>query len=131
MPTEYLSLQELADITWKSLITIRRAVKGNKNIKSKMQDGKLYAYSEDVFQHFNFDYAQHNQKNTHAWWGENHNLATHWLSNEQVDGLLDLSKKVMELTTENIEMSKAITITKEESLLPILGQTWLKMDSSF
>ena len=58
----FLTLQDLADQTWKSLITIRRAVKKNNNIESKFEQGKWYAKAVDVFKHFNIDYSEATQK---------------------------------------------------------------------
>lgn len=115
-----LTLQELADQTWKSLITIRRAVKKNNNIESKFEQGKLCAKREDVFKHFNIDYSATTQKQA----GQSRKVTTQtnnqWLSSEQVDSLLDLSSKVIKLTNEKTEMMQSLSLVKEEKQLELV-----------
>ena len=120
MNPTFLALQDLADQTWKSLITIRRAVKKNNTIESKFEQGKLYAKREDVFKHFNIDYSATTQKQA----DQSSKVATqmnrHWLSSEQVDGLLDLSSKVIELTNEKTKMMQSLSLAKEEKQLELV-----------
>ena len=120
MNPTFLTLQDLADQTWKSLITIRRAVKKNNKIESKLEQGKLYAKREDVFKHFNIDYSATTQKQV----GQSNEMTTqmnnHWLSSEQIDGLLDLSSKVIELTNEKTEMMQSLSLAKEEKQLELV-----------
>lgn len=120
MTPVFLTLQDLADQTWKSLITIRRAVKKNNNIESKFEQGKLYAKLEDVFKHFNIDYSATTQKRADQSSETSTQMNRHWLSSEQIDGLLDLSSKVIELTNEKTEMMQSLSLVKEEKQLELV-----------
>ena len=52
MKNKMLTLQQLADITWKSVRTLRRVVKDSANIQTDYKHTKLVANLEDVLKHY-------------------------------------------------------------------------------
>jgi len=65
MEDKMLTLQQLADVTWKSVRTLRRVVKDSDQIKTDYKNTKLVASLGDVLKHYWIDnpnsYSNDNQ----------------------------------------------------------------------
>lgn len=123
------TIKELTEITWKSERTIRRIVKGNKNIRTKMNGGKITASVEDVLSHYNMtsrdDYpkAWHydNQKNKD---GMGSQMDRQWLADTDFKQVLVMTNELSRVSKENSDMRKALVQTEREFSKKLMNQEY-------
>lgn len=123
MENKMLTLQQLADITWKSVRTLRRVVKTNDLIKTDYKNTKLVASLDDVLKHYWLtkpnSYPKDNQsinlnsQQSHKHPQSDSQIVNHQANQEFVQSINSLVKQISEVSKENTELQKSLVIKEQ------------------
>jgi hypothetical protein len=123
MEDKMLTLQQLADITWKSVRTLRRVVKDSDKIKTDYKKTKLVASLDDVLKHYWIanpnSYPKDNQPASHDSQHpklnieEDSQVVNHQANQEFIQSINSLVQQISEVSKENTELQKSLVVKEQ------------------
>lgn len=123
MEDEMLTLQQLADVTGKSVRTLRRVVKDSDKIKTDYKKTKLVASLDDVLKHYWIanpnSYPKDNQPaNRDAQQPklnieEDSRVVNHQANKEFIQSINSLVQQISEVSKENTELQKSLVVKEQ------------------
>lgn len=123
MEDKMLTLQQLADVTGKSVRTLRRVVKDSDKIKTDYKNTKLVASLDDVLNHYWIanpnSYLNDNQsasrdsQHPKRNFEEDSQVVNHQANQDFIQSINSLVQQISEVTKENTSLQKSIVVKEQ------------------
>ena len=131
MENKMLTLQQLADFTWKSVRTLRRVVKESSKIKTDYKNTKLVANLDDVLNHYwmtiQKSYPNSSQSDSHTSeplksnFKEDIQVGNPQANQDFINSINSLVKQITEVTKENTDRQKSMVLKEKEFWTQLLS----------